>query len=208
MSCFWRDLGHLESIIKDASKKKWKAIQDPGQLQSHQCQSSLYKCLNLSLSDGSGNTEHVKKKKKRSVVMWLFYFFESYILWESFCHPSYSKTVLNSCCGCEWQLNVRCVEEKTGRNSCSKSGLSCAQGQPYRTASSNNSNLRWFSVNIHPNLSEWNEFDYLELWHPMEKSKAYCAVIVRRQIYHKNTLPLYLPSWNWPWTALINFHSL
>lgn len=135
-----------------------------------------------------------RQKKKRSVVMWLFYFFESYILWESFCHPSYSKTVLNSCCGCEWQLNVTCVEEKTGRNSCSKSGLPCAQGQPYRTASSNNSNLRCFSVNIHPNISERNKFDYLDLWHPMEKSKAYCAVIVQRQIYHRNPLPLCLPS--------------
>lgn len=86
-------------------------------------------CTDVLICHCKMGLEILHTSKERSVVVWCFFFFlffERYRPWESFCHPSYCKTFLCSCCGCEWQLNIMCVEEKKGRNSCSESRLPCA----------------------------------------------------------------------------------
>ena len=107
VSCFWRDLGHFESIIKDVEQKKWKLYRT-----RDSCIHAGVKvhCTDVLICHCKMDLEILSTSKIGCNV--IFFFFESYIHLESVCHPSYSKTVLFSCCGCEWQLNIMCVEEK------------------------------------------------------------------------------------------------
>lgn len=126
VSCFWRDLGHFESIIKDVEQKKWKLYRT-----RDSCIHADVKvhCVDVLICHCKMDLEILSTSKIGCDVIFSYFFF--FFFWElhTIRECLSSKLFQDSFVFLLWlwmtaQYNV-CGGEKR-RNSCLDSGLSCA----------------------------------------------------------------------------------
>lgn len=174
VSCFWRDSGHFESIIKDESPKNEKLCRT-----RDSCihTNARVRCTNVLIC--KMDLEILNTSKERSVVIWQFFLRATYCerasVIQVFPRQSWIPAVAVN------DSLMYCVWRRKGRNPCSKIRASMCP----RTAIQNKCifkwlfNLRCLSIYLHSSISEWDELDYFKLWVLWKKQRHAVLLLFR-----------------------------